>query len=242
MRNPLAISLILALLVGCWIANGQTLIGRPVKPLNSSTACLTENFEAAGYDVAGWTETQTGSSDIDPDYTGTVLQGSQSLRFVKAAASTAYTTNFLGCVQQEVWVYFLLRPVDIEAGVTRTIASLRTNTTDWVNLQITSTGALRAQSGVTITTVGTMSEGTTYHVWIHYKADSGPNNGVIDIGFSTDGIKPTSGNNFAQSTVNTIEDYMNRLYLGLEGTTAGVFEYIFDKVRVASAEIGSNPP
>jgi hypothetical protein len=248
MRVKVFIGLVLLLLAGCWVARGQTIIGRPIKPLNSADCVLTfsEDFETpvTGYEESGWGSVATGSSLVDPAYTGVVLQGAQSFRYVKAAASTAYATNGWTCITNEVWIYFRMRPIDIDESATRTIFSLRTNTVDWLNLRVTTTGELQGQLAAgTITTVATISESTTYHVWIHWKSETGGSaNGVADIAFSTTGTKPVSGDNFAQLTNNTTEEYMNRVFFGLEGSTAGTGEYIFDTVRISNTVIGDNPP
>jgi hypothetical protein len=193
-----------------------------------------QGFEGAGYDN-GETWTESGAT-INEDYTGVVLDGSQTLRI--AWASTAPNTKTSFTSVDEVWVYFLLRPITIE-NANRIIASITGSGTRVLELKVVaSTAALRVQWGSTATTVGTLSAATTYHVWVHYKKGTGANS-IIDVGFSTDGTRPTSGNNFAQSTSNSSTIQVNELILG-EGTSY-IQEYLYDKVRVDDVQIGDNP-
>jgi hypothetical protein len=135
-----------------------------------------------------------------------------------------------------VWVYFLFRPVVIP-GSSSTFLTVNSGGTPVESYRILADGRLQCLSGST-TTVGTVSAGTTYHVWCHYKKGSGAN-AVIDIAFSTDGLRPTSGNNFAQKTNGTSTSQVDRLIVG---PTLNTQTHIFDKVRVDDAQIGDNPP
>ena len=84
-----------------------------------------------------------------------------------------------------------------------------------------------------------MSTGTTYHVWVKYVKGSG-SNAVVEVGFSTDGTRPTSGGTFAtQTSGGTATVDTDRIMFGQSSSnTVGAY---FDKVRVDDAVIGDNP-
>jgi hypothetical protein len=197
-----------------------------------ATYLVDQDFEGAGYDN-GETWTEVGSPN--EDYTGVVLDGAESFRLAQSGGQMYAHVSFSAL--DEIWVYFLLRPITIDAA-TRTIASLHIGGSERVLIRVTSTGQLHYDGSGTGSTTGTMSAGNTYHVWIHYKKSTAAN-GVIDIGFSTDGTRPTSGNNFVQTTTDSESNQIDRLDLGAAALISQ--EYIFDKVRVDNAQIGDNP-
>ena len=102
-----------------------------------------------------------------------------------------------------------------------------------------STGTLRVNVGAnSLSTVSTISASTTNHVWIHYVAGSGAN-AVGSVAFSTDGTKPTSGNNYTEITTGTSTLSANNIRLTSAAANGGVF--IMDHVLVDDASIGNSP-
>lgn len=103
-----------------------------------------------------------------------------------------------------------------------------------------STGVVRifgnvGGSATAATTVSAMSGGTTYHVWWSCDATSSPE--TFTIAFSTDGVRPTSGNNYA-SAVSDTSSTQNNILLNPVYTST---DTIFDRVLVDDVQIGDNP-
>jgi hypothetical protein len=202
-----------------------------------ATYLVQQNAEGAGYDNSEtWTESGIG---IDEDYTGVVLAGSQSLR-INTSAAAGTTTSPAFADQADVWGYFLFHPVSLPAATTVMVNFITTIGNDCLRVRINAAGNLlvRAGGGTEATSVGAMSAGNTYHVWIHYVKGSGAN-AFASVAFSTDGTRPTSGNNYRESTNGTITSDAQNLRFGQ--TSSSTFNFVFDKVRVDEAAIGDNP-
>jgi hypothetical protein len=202
-------------------SHGYTMLPDPVS----------ENCEGTGTPT-GWT-----NSGATPnwDYTGVILEGNQSL-FLPATGSVGSSTLVDFADQAEVWVYFKLRLTNTSQG-TKTIGGLSQNGGTINQLFQVNTAGLKPSFGGAQTTDG-FAANTTYDVWLHYRKGTG-SNGIVDIGFSTNGTKPTSGTRFAQSTTYTGVNNAGRLFLGTSAHTN--FDVIIDKIRVDNSEIGSNP-
>lgn len=201
-----------------------------------TTYLIMQGFEkpTTGYDNCEvWAENGT----VDADYTGIVLEGTQSLRLNEVAGVGAGETQTpLFATNTEVWVYFLMRPVTIQTGGFKALAGFRDTggTLRW-EMTLNADGTVRLASSGVATSVGTMSAGTTYSCWFHYQATVG-----LDFGFSTTGIRPTSGNNFVQLT-DIQSGNACRLQLG-RNSGAFTCDFVFDHVRVDDAQIGNSPP
>lgn len=198
---------------------------------------VAEGFEGTGYENT-WNET---FGSPDEDYTGVILVGSHSFRLSQAGASVQTYTTFTAT--GEIWGFFKLRPITIQVGNTRTIATVANSagTTLLASFLVTSGGALRVagQGGGTATTVATMSNGNTYDVWFRYKKGTGANAEVEAAFIAAGGSKPTSGNNFAGYSTATSTADAARFYLG--DNASSTHEYIFDRVLIDNAAIGDNP-
>lgn len=137
----------------------------------------------------------------------------------------------------EVWVYFLLRPVDIQLATFKSLVQFETfaHSVSWA-MTLNADGTVRLASSSVATSVGAMGEGTNYHCWLHF------NEGVnLDFSFSTDGIRPTSGDNYVNLNSGIQAGKAYSLRIGASGG-ALTCEYIFDRFRVDDAQIGDNPP
>ena len=207
------------------------------------TYLINQNFEGTGYDNGEtWTETLS-SGTIDEDYTGTVLAGSQSLRMLTTGFTQKNDSpSFSG--GQVRYAYFMLRPVAIPAGGFETyLFRWQTSASGRGSLTLNNAGTLTFSGNVSgsITTVGTMTAGTTYHVWVSIDTTASPE--TVTVGFSTTGTRPTSGNNYASGTVE-ITDGASIDTIGLAnggGGSGPTPEMIFDKVLVDDVQIGDNP-
>jgi hypothetical protein len=202
-----------------------------------ATYLVKQDFEGAGYDNSEtWTESGVG---IDEDYTGVVLAGSQSLR-INSSAASAHTSSPTFTGQAEVWGYFIYRPASLPAASTVIANFLTAVGNDCLRLRINSGGALliRAGGGTEATSVGTLSAGTTYHIFLYFLKGSGAN-AFASVAFSTDGTKPTSGNNYRESTNGTITSDVEVFRFGQ--ASSSTMDFVFDKVRVDDVTIGDNP-
>lgn len=179
-----------------------------------------ENCEGAGT-PSGWTN----SGSPNWDYTTTVLQGSESC--LLSAGSTSYDTfTAVGSAHGYALVRFLTLPVS-----TVTICGFRATDDSARGLaRMNSSGqiAMFANGSDSSFTVDAMSTGVTYHLWWNFTAS-----GACEVGFSTDGTKPTSGNKFASKT-------------GGSGTVGrysiyGTASTIFDRMLASTTAIGNSP-
>lgn len=202
--------------------------------LGTSTAFLvSENFEGTGT-PSGWT-TLTGTPNYD--YTTVPLEGSQSLYLSTAAAAHRAIVDFTS--GPEYWIYFLLRITNGSAPAgNRTIGGghVTGSTTVYAFLQVNLN--LKVLWGTAAATATALSLDTTYHVWLHIKKGTGTN-GIVDVGFSTNGVRPTSGGTFSQDTANTGTSDVARFSFGTTATNTNV-DMIYDKVRIATSQIGDN--
>jgi len=193
-----------------------------------------EDAEGTGTPT-GWTDSAAGGT-VNWDYTTTILEGSQSL-YVDEDTADVFTISpsVSGLVSGYALIrfpswgnitdQFLLSLTD-SGAVSRCAA----------RIDISGTAAvlearLNATNGTA--TVGTLATGTTYHLWVDYNdaADT------CTVAFSTDGTKPSSGDNVSVATY--VSTYA-LTYLRLPSQHTNI-SYIADHIRGDDAAIGSNP-
>lgn len=212
---------------------GQVVVDPYLFSAVGPTYLINQNFEGTGYDNSEtWTETATGT--VDEDYTGDVIAGSQSLRIV-VSTQTGETRKDITAIS-DIFVYFRFKRV---SGTTLRLITFRdtTNTRGLVNLN--SSGTLTLNHGsASASTVGTIAASDSVHIWVRYTQGTGAD-GFMEVGFSTDGTKPTSGNNYASTSVGTSTTTVNRIALGT--TSNQTAEGIFDRVLADDVSIGNNP-
>ncbi|MCK9361700.1 hypothetical protein M0Q28_05785 [Patescibacteria group bacterium] len=211
------------------------------------TYLASESFDnSVGYDRA-WTVV---GGTPDPDYTDNVLEGTQSLEMaVKTDAETKELyTAFTPTDGQAQEIYFLIKYPYIGTTTTDyTVFDLKDAGGNNVSRAYVSRGGGTAKFKITSvggtagTTVGTITDNVVYHVWIRYLKGGGAD-AFSSIAFSTDGVRPASGNNYAESTNGTSTANATRLQLRLTyGAPTSSCDAIFDKIRVDDATIGDNP-
>jgi hypothetical protein len=201
--------------------HGYAMLPDPVK----------ENCEGPGT-PPGWTNSGT----VNWDYISNLLEGNQLLYITGPGVGAGNNTRVDFGDQAEVWVYFKLALTGSAPTSAKTIGGLGPNGGAITQLfQIDS--SLRPSFGGAQTTDPFLLN-TAYHVWLHYRKGTG-SNGIVEIGFSTDGTKPTSGNKWKKSTTYIGINNAGRLSLGT--TTSTTINIKFDKIRVDNSEIGSNP-
>ena len=202
--------------------------GNPANP----SFTFSENFDSPGYSNS-WTEA---GSTIDADYTGDVLQGTQSVRLVAAVTAPRV---FAGVTSEITKHGYFQVKINSMAAATNVIYSLRATGTIMFSVSILSDGKLRIQhNGATADTVDALTAGVKYHIWIGYTAGSG-SNGTAYVAFSTDGVRPMSGNKTASISNGTGTSNINRVYCGT--TTNSTYDIIIDRVLLAQSDIYDNP-
>jgi hypothetical protein len=191
-----------------------------------------ETYEGAGYSNGGWTE--QGAGTIDEDYTTVALAGSQSLRIVTPADGSSYTYKSFTQIA-ECWAYMLFRPVAHPGADYELFEIWNNDQIKQASLHLRSNGTLFTEHGLgfSTNTVGTMNNNNTYHIYFNY-VKSTSSNGVASVGFSTDGSRPTAGDNFVTITTGTATGdafYITPGLIGFDGTN----EAIFDNVQVGDS-------
>lgn len=184
---------------------------------------INQNFEGTGYDNSeSWT---TQNSTIDPDYTATVLAGSQSLALSGSGGPNVYNTNTF-TASSSVYVRFMFR-ISSYPGSNSTIFRLEngTNAQTWV--QLGTTGGLRLyHNGVSVDSLSNISVNTTYYIWVRYT-----NSGVGEIGVSTTSTQPT------MATISNGADtqQINRV----RAISSFNAIHIYDDIKVSTTAFGS---
>lgn len=206
----------------------------PASPL------VNQNLEGTGYDNSEtWSEGLAGGT-VDEDYTAIPLVGSQSLRLANAVGgftfdSKTYTSG------AERWYFFRFRMITLEGSTTSRILEVWNNVgAVQASIDLNTTGTLKVSAGTgTATTTDAMATGVSYYVWAHYAKGSGAN-AVADVGFSTDGVRPTGGNKFAQVTNGSTTGDTPEFALECQNNN-GQSDFIFDHIYVDDVQIGDNP-
>lgn len=252
--SPLLLLRQLCLLTGLLLcasyANAQFATPRDLAFWGKSDPCnggaapylIKQNFETptTGYDHCE-TWIVTGDS-FTPNYTGVVLEGTQSLRRNGTGTGGHITTSDFSD-QEEVWVYLLCKSITIDPVNTIELITPRNNIANSRGVLAVLPNGKFFIAGISssATSVGALTNGGTYHIWFHCK--NGPS-GVLDAGFSTDGTRPTSGDNFVQITGQAAPPAPTPIVSirFFDLSYANTEEYILDKVRVDDAQIGDNPP
>jgi len=198
-----------------------------------------QTFEG-GFDH-GETWFTSGTGSIDPAYGGGPLQGTNSLHIILASQTGWITNNF--APSDETWVYLLFRITNTPTFNCRILAMEGNNPSSCVTY-IDSSWRLVASDSVSQATVGTITSNTTYHVWFHRKKGNGASS-IVDVGFSTNGVRPTSGNNFAQRTDGNRTQPVFTVGIPSTQSEGNVTRNVmYDKIIVSNCQIGdqTNPP
>lgn len=202
---------------------------------SGTTFVVNDGFEGVGA-PSGWSNI---SGTPDYDYTTTVLADAQSCFVGTNGVACVAAVSFTNMA--EYWSYWLMRFVGSTPGGAANWHTTRPNGGGTPSHTCSLTAALKLSwnpGGSAIAPATAIVIGTTYHVWLYYKAGTGAD-GLSNIGFSTDGVRPTSGGTYAQTTVHTGTNSVGRLDFGNQAATNS-FDCIFDNVRVAATQIGDN--
>ena len=200
---------------------------------------LAQGFEGTGYDCGETWTTAGDTASIDIDNTTTPGECTQSARVVNTSQDTYIAHAFTAASEQ--WAYFRVRFETIPGG-SRLFFVLSDATTARMYLTIGATGAVTCTQGTVASTatVSVMAANTWYDVWTRYKASTATN-GICEVGFSTDGTEPTSGNNYSSTAVGNATQNIQNILLFCDWTSTAGPATRYDKVRLDDADIGSNP-
>ena len=201
----------------------------PASPL------VKQNFEGTGYDNGETWNTYISAGD--PDYTGIVLLGSQSLSCFGAdfSAQGAYTT-FSGL--SELWGFVMF-----EITTNRNSYIVRhedSGAAAVFNISVSGTNLRVDDGSANATTSGTFSLNTPYYLWWHRLKGSGAN-AVSELWFSSTPTKPADGSS-GHAKVTTGTTTTDAIYgILLNSAAAGAGAIIFDHYYIDDAVILDNP-
>jgi hypothetical protein len=197
-----------------------------------------ETFEGTGfaetYGPADWTQLGT----PDEDYTGTVLEGSQSCLIGVGSHNIQIDLG-----DGSAWeVYFKLRMNSISGN--QNIAYILDSSDTIISLLvvINAGGDLHVGDNLGNYTSPAidLNVDTTYHIWWRYVKGTGAN-GIFTLGVSTDGTRPTSGAGYAEQTAHQRTTDADELRFFVENVAT--WDIIIDRVIVNfdGETIPSNP-
>lgn len=205
------------------------------KVASGTTYLINQGFEGSGYDN-GETWTESGTGTINEDYTGVTMDGAQTLR-IALAAQTGRTVSPTFAATKPCYVYFKWRAVAFPSSGSTVIACIYSGSTRLTQVSVSSAGVFTVRNGSTGgTTTGSVSTGTTYHIWITYTV--GGTDGTSNLGYSTDGVKPTG---YTHSGGDATASADNLCIGQITGSSSATCEFIYDHVLVNNASIGDNP-
>lgn len=196
----------------------------------SPTYLVKQGFEGTGYDNS---ETWTENASPNEDYATAPapLDGSQSWQ--SAAIGGESYTSFTA--QDDVWAYAVCNIQTLADN--RDVFQIRDSGGTYVlSLRAHADGHLQILNFATSvhTSAGLVSNGTTFHVWLHYIKGTGANS-TGELYVSANDTKPGS----PQASMTTGGSTAQAARVAVMGWNDG--NYIWDKVRVDDVSIGSAP-
>lgn len=196
---------------------------------------IEENCEGTGT-PAGWTD----SGAVNWDYTTSPLQGTQSMQIAPVGA-TINTTCPTFAAQTTLEYYMMFRFNSSLPSAGSVFVRLRDSLNAvQLRLQMNTGNRLLLYDGgaIAASPVTTIAAGTDYHVWMRYVAGTGAN-GIGTLGFSTTGIRPLSGNNFASFSNSPKTASITNFIVGTENNNT--WDGVFDRLIASQNVIGNNP-
>lgn len=216
-------SLLILLIHAQVLFTGPARIDPP--PSGAPSYLLEENADGTGT-PSGWTD----ASGSNWDYTATILQGTQSWSGSDGGNSwKAFTA------QTTVEAYALVRLVAYPTATGSYLSIRDSSGTALAIFRVGTSGAVTVYANGldSSAAVGTISTGTTYHVWLRFVSS-----GTCTVAFSTDGTRPTSGDNFISRT--GASGTAERVYINAP-TAASSLNTIYDRILVLNGTIGNSP-
>lgn len=198
-----------------------------------------ENFETptTGYENT-WFGTAAGGTLAPATSTsGLSLQGAQCLHIIATAQGTFTSANFTS--SPEIYIYLLFR-IHSTAAANKVPLSLLDNTsTTFLQLYILATSQLDFYDGSNeAKPTDATGLDTSYSVWLHYKKGTGAN-AVMEVEYATTPTQVGSGSKYASFSNGVGTSNVTGINLG--DTSAYTSDLYFDKLRISTTPIGSNP-
>lgn len=192
---------------------------------------LVSEDDTAGTTASGWTD----SGSVNWGYTP-ALVGSFSIN-CPASTSNGSLINF--AAQGEVYGFFRLSKNGTPTNTNEQIISFRNSSNLPVATLVARPAALvhRVMAGSTSSGTGaSIANNTALAIWLHYLKGTGANS-VCDVYIQTDGTENKPGAAYLSVTGGNATTDCSRLAIaGVVGA-----DMTFDKIRVSTTAIGSNP-
>lgn len=209
------------------IADKKAVLSSRNIPAGGYTYIYEQDFES-GTTPSGW----SGTADFGYATSPAPLVGSFSLKITDGNAAE-YAT--IAGTPTEIWTFCLCNISDSGSA----IFSLRKSNGDLLCRCLLSAGNLLVFDGsVSATATTAFPLTTTVRLWMHYKAGSGAD-GTIELWWSLDDTLPSDNGHHAISTSSV--QTTGAFRLDCEGFGGGGGNNIYDKIRLSTSAIGSNP-
>ena len=202
-----------------------------VRKAESSVSYLMDEGFESGTAPTGWTAASA-VRVYNTSTSGLSMDGTYCLAMTSSAGSTeTQSADIAG--QSEIWAYFKFRTTNYVSGCR--VAVLRDSGGNRaLEIYCPGGGTRLYVGGGSFNSFGaSLSNNTTYHCWMHWKSD-----GTGDAGFSTDGVRPTSGSLYTTITGGSGVSSVVRIVHSAEA--AGTPTDYWDTVRLKSSQIGDN--
>jgi hypothetical protein len=204
-------------------------------PVRAQTYLLNETFDAAGYDLGGWSENicTTGTVDEDATTAPAPLVGTQSLKIITASASCGLTTNTFTS-GTERWAYFQVL-LDTSTNNNKIFSFWTSGGAELCVVRVVTANTVTADHGTasngSTATTDTVVDDTVYHIWVHFDADD------CTVQFNTTATPPGCPSTKCAVDGGGAGGTTNTVVVG--GTNSdGVVTWYFDKILVDDADIG----
>lgn len=146
-----------------------------------------------------------------------------------------------------LYAFFMLKIVDTPSTAAKNIFYLSATGVNKSILYATTGRQLYVSHG-TITSSAdpttALTEGETYYVWFGYTKSTtdAPENGTAYVCYSTTATKPADPTTDAACSNVTVGDSDSQVNIANFGyASANDADYVFDRIRISSTDIGSNP-
>lgn len=178
----LALTILIPSSAGSWGVVGMSGGVAAVAGNECTGLLLCQNFETPGIDNGEtWTFTDGGAATWTTNYATSPapLRGSYSGRLNAAGESEpSYVTVTLSAPASQIWIHFMYRKLvadDGGGGDSFVILDASNNTLAGAYWNDALVWTIFVEGGTTQNESGFLPVGTTYHIWMRYKAGSGAN-------------------------------------------------------------------
>lgn len=232
-HKPILLASILAFVLGVVpLLAADIIISRhSSKPLNApagggGAGDAFETFDtASGYDLT-WSVNGTVTT-VDPDYTGAVLNGTQTFRGAWSSAG-GWIYHQMGGNSNTVKISGLVRRVS-NSGTCVFLAYRSTSSgSPRLSVQVDGSGFVTVTHGSVNSTVTSdaMTVGTTYYFWFEYALGTGAN-GFGSFEFSETDTETGTGNKYTSTAIGSATAQV--AYICMGPATTETMEFLYDR-------------